>query len=242
METKIKLITTLALIGLLITNSYCQDTIYYDLTNQVTVNKINANNPSLYTQDSSRVDTLYTYNSGIQNMRAALTTYSETIPSVFSNYRVSFIMTYMAGGFNYNIDTNSTSYLSGLFTNIPPKDSLVLKSSDIIEFNISNTTNAGRYQVVIDIVHTVDTFFVTNLTTYLKKEYDRNEIILYPNPFVDFINIDGLENENYRIFNSKGQLVKGGIIRGRIDLSELEKGMYYLLINEKLLSKTITKI
>lgn len=59
-------------------------------------------------------------------------------------------------------------------------------------------------------------------------------IKLYPNPAVDLIHIDGLKDQDFKIYNTVGQLVKSGLMKqGTIEVKDLIKGTYILNIKEK---------
>ncbi len=65
-----------------------------------------------------------------------------------------------------------------------------------------------------------------------------NDLLVYPNPFQDEIQIRGIENIEYssiELFNLSGQKLKEwrNTTSSKIDLSELNKGMYLLRINQR---------
>jgi len=68
---------------------------------------------------------------------------------------------------------------------------------------------------------------------------------LYPNPANDILNIDmyGAESQLYEIYNSLGQVVKKGLFVEKIDISNLEQGLYIykLFIGEKSKTKHFVK-
>lgn len=62
----------------------------------------------------------------------------------------------------------------------------------------------------------------------------KGNIRLYPNPAVDLIHIDGLKDQDFKIYNTAGQLVKSGFMKqGLIDVRDLIKGTYILKMKEK---------
>lgn len=241
-----KLISIIA-VALIAMTSNAQDTVFFDVSNQMVVNSTNANNPNLYTQDSSKVDTLYTYNSGVQNMRAAFILYSETMPTTYNSYKVNFSLNHMAGAYNFTVDTNFTTLTSGDFISLSSNsidDSLILNSGDVLDFNISNTANAGRYQVEVDVIHTVDTVFVTNFTTGINDNNFEKEALsftIYPNPTTDYLNVSNdVTNATFSVFSTSGSLVKEGNLQNNtIDVTSLTRGNYILMLNKD--GKTLTK-
>lgn len=63
---------------------------------------------------------------------------------------------------------------------------------------------------------------------------NNSNIRLYPNPAVDLIHIDGVKDQDFRVYNTAGQLIKSGLMKqGTIEVRDLVKGMYILKIKEK---------
>lgn len=59
----------------------------------------------------------------------------------------------------------------------------------------------------------------------------RSTIVLYPNPAVDLIHINGVEDQSFKMYDIVGQLVKSGSMkRGDIEVRDLMKGTYILKI------------
>lgn len=76
----------------------------------------------------------------------------------------------------------------------------------------------------------------------VKEKVNENKITLFPNPVKDVLHIQTHESKDYdyQIFNMSGQLVKSGQFKnGKIDLSSLISGIYFLTINDL---KEIVKI
>jgi len=225
------------------TSINAQDTVYFDVSNQMVVTPANANSPS-YTQDSSKTDTLHSFNSGVQTMSTFMTLYTVTIPSTYNSYKVNFDMIHKRGTYNYSVDTNFITYISGDVTNLNIFDSLIMKSGDVIDFNISNINLSGAYEVVVDIIHTVDTIFVTNIITGINNITEKENISfsVYPNPTTSFIALKGLStSDRFKIYNLQGQLIKEGRARKQINVSELPSGIYFLHLPNIGLSKKFVK-
>lgn len=68
----------------------------------------------------------------------------------------------------------------------------------------------------------------------LSSEVDNSDIVLYPNPFRDFISLRGVESGSYQIYSFTGKLLKDGKFEvGRIDgLDDLSAGMYLLTLKD----------
>lgn len=63
---------------------------------------------------------------------------------------------------------------------------------------------------------------------------NNSNIRLYPNPAVDLIHIDGVKDQDFKVYNTAGQLIKSGLMKqGTIEVRDLAKGMYILKIKEK---------
>ena len=86
-------------------------------------------------------------------------------------------------------------------------------------------------------MHTIDTLFINSMSTSLfDKVTPKVEFTLYPNPTVNDINItfDNPTNENitFNIFDMSGRMVKqGNLFNNRIDVSNLNRGTYFINLN-----------
>ncbi|MBK8601586.1 MAG: T9SS type A sorting domain-containing protein [Saprospiraceae bacterium] len=62
---------------------------------------------------------------------------------------------------------------------------------------------------------------------------EEEPISLFPNPVIDDLFISkGYENNSFLILNANGQLIKKGIlVNNKINLKELNVGIYYLQVN-----------
>ena len=70
-------------------------------------------------------------------------------------------------------------------------------------------------------------------TSVEEKQFD--EIKVYPNPCSDNLSISGIEKEtDYKLVDQMGRMVKFGQLNmglNQLDLSQFEKGLYFLSIN-----------
>ncbi|WP_248574874.1 GEVED domain-containing protein [Flavobacterium sp. H122] len=77
------------------------------------------------------------------------------------------------------------------------------------------------------------------------KENASFEIVMYPNPVEDILNISSMENSNasYKIFDLKGQELESGKLSNEINVANLASGVYVLEINDgqKSISKKFSK-
>ncbi|HPF91501.1 MAG TPA: T9SS type A sorting domain-containing protein, partial [Flavobacteriales bacterium] len=62
-------------------------------------------------------------------------------------------------------------------------------------------------------------------------EVMRGDGTLYPNPTADRLYFDTTGRGSYMILNSTGSVVKTGGVRGPIDVAELERGVYLLVLD-----------
>lgn len=119
-------------------------------------------------------------------------------------------------------------------------DSWELMSSDV---DGTNTTDGS-------IFHTLDFFgnrgllagshgemlefeYVPNDISISENLFEGNTVSFYPNPATDFIFVDSKHNGMpYQIFDGLGRLVLAGIIEESVEVSILNEGMYYFLVND----------
>jgi len=72
-----------------------------------------------------------------------------------------------------------------------------------------------------------------NSTTLSTNDFAKNikqELIFYPNPFKDYIEFSKDSQNRYRIFSLDGKLMKSGTTNKKIDLVDLNKGIYLINI------------
>lgn len=80
---------------------------------------------------------------------------------------------------------------------------------------------------------------ITTLSTSETAGSDKKDILLYPNPFKDFIFLDfttnDYRNSDYQLFDSSGKLVKEDKIKeskSEFNFSDLPSAMYIIRINQ----------
>lgn len=81
----------------------------------------------------------------------------------------------------------------------------------------------------------------TNTPSSINEKSPEKSLVVYPNPTSDLINIENFSDKTtaYSIFNVTGQEIKTGFTSGKISVSELEKGIYFLQIKDEKLYKMI---
>lgn len=81
-------------------------------------------------------------------------------------------------------------------------------------------------------------------STIGKKEVDLGEVLIYPNPVQDFLQLEYPEKafETYSIIDLQGSVIQGGKLAKQIDTRNLPQGVYRILLNgETSISKPIVK-
>ena len=80
---------------------------------------------------------------------------------------------------------------------------------------------------------------ITTLSTTETASSDKKDILLYPNPFKDFLFVDFTTNDHrnseFQLFDSSGKLLKEDKIRetkSEFNFSELPSAMYIIRINQ----------
>jgi len=217
-------------------------TVYYDRKNDSVVSKSFA---SQFTPIEVKNDTTYWFDTSMVNVWNSNPTFTVNVPTTYHKYHLQYKLTHKAGGYGWNVDTNNT-YVVGnsnahptkfyhLSGNTPLLDSMLISDSSSIDFELSNGSNGGRYQVDCRVFHTVDTVFINSLSTDIKEITPKSSIKAYPNPTRDFINIVGWNSKEFVMFDIKGRVLKRGIVNNRIDLKELSKGIYFVNIENTVL-------
>ena len=78
------------------------------------------------------------------------------------------------------------------------------------------------------------------------NDFDLNNITIYPNPSENIIRFKGVdavsENAFYSVYSSAGALIIKGNFHGSLDVSNLNRGMYFIELNEDGKRIYVTKI
>lgn len=98
-------------------------------------------------------------------------------------------------------------------------------------------SNKGTNNQIMEGVQ--QAYEITTLSTTETVGTDQKEILLYPNPFKDFIFLDfttnDYRNSDYQLFDSSGKLVKKDKIKeskSEFNFSDLPSAMYIIRINQ----------
>lgn len=117
--------------------------------------------------------------------------------------------------------------------------------TDTIIFGGPPFGGSSAYYYIDDVCVTTDSLYNENWTGIITKKLSDN-FSIYPNPSSDFIHIKAnAKLQNIVIFNSIGQIIfsKENIYKSEdtIDIRNIEKGIYYLKINDFYTTKIVIK-
>lgn len=94
--------------------------------------------------------------------------------------------------------------------------------------------NISDYLATINITEAAfDHFSITDFSLANVEEDDSGQIVVFPNPFEDFISLGGLTSGTYEIYSMDGKRIVTGKIQSQIELKTLETGAYVLLLKDQ---------
>ena len=106
--------------------------------------------------------------------------------------------------------------------------------------NITGLTAGTKYYYRAYATNSVNTTYgeVQSFTTTTEaalsiEDFEQSAVAISPNPTSDILNITSVEKANYRLLNTKGQVLKKGTLtvgKNKIDISSFAKGLYLLKI------------
>lgn len=80
---------------------------------------------------------------------------------------------------------------------------------------------------------------ITTLTTRETTASELKDILLYPNPFKDYLYLDFTTNNfkgaEYQLFNAEGKLIRKGVVsqsKSELNFSDIPSAMYIIRINQ----------
>ena len=123
----------------------------------------------------------------------------------------------------------------------------IIEGANETQFTV--TEEGDYFLVIVDnngciVESEVITYIISNVV-----EGESLRFLIYPNPTSDFLSIENLKDEklNYRISNSKGQILKQGHIGSNIliiDISNFDSGIYTVILKDSksLTTKKVIKI
>lgn len=154
-----------------------------------------------------------------------------TIEGFKAGEQVDTFMNFMLA--DYRFDDSSEDYILDEWTWM---DLSFLGEVDSIGFSLSSSDN-GEFGMNTPAYFCIDDVTLQDLTSSLASVPIENQVTIFPNPSTSFLNIKGLKegNSTLTIFRTNGQLVFRQEIQNSssTDISQLEKGMYFLEIRNK---------
>jgi hypothetical protein len=103
-------------------------------------------------------------------------------------------------------------------------------------FTVSDFDNDGDLDIASAAYNQNDlNYFENELIVLSVIDENRENIVVYPNPVVDYLFINGLSgSENYKIYSQLGQIITQGNFENsnQIDLSKLASGIYFVQLSE----------
>jgi len=108
-------------------------------------------------------------------------------------------------------------------------------------FNIPLSSGLGLWDVIVwnisqgEIIGS-NTFEIKSKLTYTKDIASNSDLMFYPNPVHDAMNLNPmLIGKKFRLLDIDGKLLKSGTVKyDRIDMSSMEIGLYFLVIDNEL--------
>jgi len=134
----------------------------------------------------------------------------------------------------------STQLTAGPVATVNGEDVIVTLSNGV-QINDATVTLAD---VLADngVVHVIDGVLLPPTAGITENVNDK--IVVYPNPFEDYLNVSVKENTSYMLSDVNGKILKTGslTVNENIDLSELNSGSYFLNTTNSLGSSVISVI
>jgi hypothetical protein len=108
--------------------------------------------------------------------------------------------------------------------------------SQAYAFTVADFDNDGDLDIASAAYNQNDlNYFENELIVLSVIDENRENIVVYPNPVVDYLFINGLSgSENYKIYSQLGQIITQGNFENsnQIDLSKLASGIYFVQLSE----------
>jgi len=125
--------------------------------------------------------------------------------------------------FAADLQNGSLEMLSGQSTTIDLTDGVQIDNATVI--GPDNAADNG-------VVHAIDAVLDGVLSV---DDLQEVSIDIFPNPTVDFLRVQGFDRGTFAVFDTKGTLVKQGVINGtrEINLSDLDNGIYILNVQNE---------
>jgi uncharacterized repeat protein (TIGR01451 family) len=152
--------------------------------------------------------------------------------------------------FDYN-EPITTNTVFNTFVDSIPHQETILNETTTTSFELNGVIydSSGTYTQEFYSAVGCDSVVVLNLIvtpTGVQDVYNKNEIVLYPNPISSILNIEGLDGlKNYEIiiYNTLGEVVFKGVNNKEVNFSNLPQGLYSLKLKsgEMIVVKKILK-
>ena len=141
--------------------------------------------------------------------------------------------TITARGFVYAISNAGLTIGATGVTNV-----IVSGTTGVFTENITGLTAGTAYFYTAYAINSVGTTYgeVQSFTTEAAlsiEDFEQSAVAISPNPTSGILNITSVEKANYRLLNTKGQVLKKGTLtagKNKIDISSFAKGLYLLKI------------
>jgi len=133
---------------------------------------------------------------------------------------------------DYRFADNSMDYLVEQWTWV---DLTSLGNVDSLVFTLSSS-DVGSFGMNTPAFYCIDNFTTNNSLTAVADFTQENVLSVYPNPFVNTLNLSSAQAGSvYRISNLGGQVMSSGRFSGStsIDLSMLPVGVYLLSVDQR---------
>lgn len=142
----------------------------------------------------------------------------------------------------------STQAIDNLYCQLPDRTSQETAGDIIVSLSAldtivlaTNKTNATNKDWAVLWCDTADYTIeevVTNGTYVCGEEsvsladIESEQITIYPNPAKDKVMLKGIKGTRVTVFDANGRIVKQEVINERLDIKDLESGVYYLQVND----------
>lgn len=119
-----------------------------------------------------------------------------------------------------------------------PEELIDATQSQAYVFTVSDFDNDGDLDIASAAYNQNDlNYFENELIVLSVIDENRENVVIYPNPVVDYLFINGFSGSiNYQIYSQLGQIVAEGNLENsnKINLSNLTSGIYFVQLSESI--------